>query len=234
MSYCVNCGVELDSTCSACPLCQTPVYNPNQPVDTNAPLPFPQNRGTPEPINRNEAAILISVILGTTAVVCLLLNLLILSQTHWSFYVTGICAALWIFLIPWFFPNAVHPCLTLFLDGLGIATFLGVISWLHPGNNWYLHIALPVTGLATLLILVLYTFTIRHRVSFLVRTVILIAYTAILCVVIELLICYHYQQPIRLTWSAIVLICCAAIDIALCTLFFLKGLRTEFRKRMHF
>ena len=37
MSYCVNCGVELDSTASFCPLCRTPVVNPRQPVDTGSP-----------------------------------------------------------------------------------------------------------------------------------------------------------------------------------------------------
>ena len=37
MSYCVNCGVELDKTCSVCPLCNTKVINPNQPVDTVSP-----------------------------------------------------------------------------------------------------------------------------------------------------------------------------------------------------
>lgn len=30
MSYCVNCGVELDKTCSVCPLCNTKVINPNR------------------------------------------------------------------------------------------------------------------------------------------------------------------------------------------------------------
>ena len=29
MSYCVNCGVELDKSLKQCPLCSTPVINPN-------------------------------------------------------------------------------------------------------------------------------------------------------------------------------------------------------------
>ena len=29
MSYCVNCGVELDASATKCPLCDTPVYNPD-------------------------------------------------------------------------------------------------------------------------------------------------------------------------------------------------------------
>ena len=54
MSYCVNCGVELDKTCSKCPLCNTPVYNPNQPIDRVSPPPFPSKRGVEEPTDRNE------------------------------------------------------------------------------------------------------------------------------------------------------------------------------------
>ena len=33
MSYCVNCGVELDPSAGICPLCHTPVVNPGRPVD---------------------------------------------------------------------------------------------------------------------------------------------------------------------------------------------------------
>ena len=44
MSYCVNCGVELDATAERCPLCHTPVQNPRQPVDHDRPRPFPPER----------------------------------------------------------------------------------------------------------------------------------------------------------------------------------------------
>ena len=29
MSYCVNCGVKLEESLTKCPLCNTPVINPN-------------------------------------------------------------------------------------------------------------------------------------------------------------------------------------------------------------
>ena len=41
MSYCVNCGVELDPTARYCPLCHTEVLNPKQPPDPTLPQPFP-------------------------------------------------------------------------------------------------------------------------------------------------------------------------------------------------
>ena len=39
MSYCVNCGVELDSTAQKCALCDTPVYNPSQKEEKNVHTP---------------------------------------------------------------------------------------------------------------------------------------------------------------------------------------------------
>ena len=30
MSYCVNCGVKLEETLNKCPLCNTPIINPNE------------------------------------------------------------------------------------------------------------------------------------------------------------------------------------------------------------
>ncbi|POP37806.1 hypothetical protein C3R19_12960, partial [Blautia producta] len=75
MSYCVNCGVELDKTCKVCPLCNTKVINPKQPPDTAAPKPFPSLEGHAEQVPRRDITILMTVILATTAVVCGLLNL---------------------------------------------------------------------------------------------------------------------------------------------------------------
>ena len=51
MSYCVNCGVELQADAEKCPLCNTVVINPNElrsPKDAQA--PFPSERGQVETV----------------------------------------------------------------------------------------------------------------------------------------------------------------------------------------
>ena len=68
MSYCVNCGVELDVTASACPLCNTKVYNPNQPVATDVPPPYATVKGHTEPVKMKEFTILMSIVLVVTCV----------------------------------------------------------------------------------------------------------------------------------------------------------------------
>ena len=66
MSYCVNCGVELDATATACPLCNTKIYNPNQPVATDIPTPYATVKGHTEPVKQTyEFAILMTIIFLT-------------------------------------------------------------------------------------------------------------------------------------------------------------------------
>lgn len=195
MSYCVNCGVELDKTCSVCPLCNTRVINPNQPVDTVSPKPYPVNKGYVDSGIRKETAILMAVCLATTAVVCGLLNLLFITFSHWSFYVIGICIVLWIFCLPVFFPTKTIFRITLLLDGLGIAMYFGIIAWLHPGQRLvYSHRpAADRSGHTGL-------FLLRHQYappesSILSQAVILVAEIGIYSVCVELLTRHYYAVP---------------------------------------
>ena len=58
MSYCVNCGVELDPSAKTCPLCGTPAWHP----ELDAPPYFPANSAAVQPASRREAAILLTAI----------------------------------------------------------------------------------------------------------------------------------------------------------------------------
>ncbi len=232
MSYCVNCGVELHETCSVCPLCHTEVHNPRHPADENAPKPFPVRQGAVAPVQKADVLILISVVLAVTAGVCGLLNLLIFYGTYWSLYVIGGCVLLWVFCLPMFLPK-ISPYMSILLDGGGIAMYFGIIAWLHPGRGWYPALAVPLTVLATGLIL-LFAVCIRQiHASILSCAALLLAETAVYTIAVELLVDRFRQTPLGLTWSAIVLTCCVIIDAALITILRRSRLREEVRRRMH-
>ena len=55
MSYCVNCGVELDASAKKCPLCDTPVYNPKAPEPEKQPSPFPLEKGQVEVVKKKRS-----------------------------------------------------------------------------------------------------------------------------------------------------------------------------------
>lgn len=234
MSYCVNCGVELDATAKACPLCHTKIYNPKQPVSAELPTPYPTVKGYSEPAETTEFTIIMTIVLLTTALVCGFLNFFTIRLGYWSFYVAGVCAVLWVFFIPLFFPKRSNIYLQLALNGISIALFLALIARIHPNGHWYLHIALPVTAFGTLLLEIIFIFSVHLKSSLLIRTAVSVAAAAVFCLVIEASIDLHLRSMLSLQWSAIVATCAAAIDTILMTIYLREGLRREIRRRMHF
>ena len=145
MSYCVNCGVELDPTARACPLCHTPAVNPNQPVDTALPPPFPSRREEVQPVSKKELALLLSAMMGSVAVCCGLLNLFFLhSSRPWSLYVIGAAAMLWIWLVPPLVLRRMPLWIRLGLDACAVGVYVYLISIDLRGLDWYLGLALPI------------------------------------------------------------------------------------------
>lgn len=234
MSYCVNCGVELDSTASSCPLCHTKVYNPNRPIDTVTPPPYATVKGHIEPVKAKEFTILMSIVLLTSALVCIFLNIFIIPVGQWSVYVTGICGMLWVFLLPLFFPQKSNIFLNLALDGISISLFLGLISLLHPNHGWYRDIGLPIALLGTVLLEIVFLVVIHRKSSMLIKTVTSVTAIAVFCIAIEMMIDLHFTGSFYLRWSAIVATCAVVIDIILMTIYLREGLRGEIRRRMHF
>ena len=97
MSYCVNCGVELDASARSCPLCGTPVINPRCPVDENATPPFPLVRREVEPVDRRSVGWLLTGMLASAAVCCGLINgLAFFPSVPWALYVAGAVLTLWV------------------------------------------------------------------------------------------------------------------------------------------
>ena len=233
MSYCVNCGVELDKTCSVCPLCNTPVINPNESVDTTSLKPFSENKGVSDPVRRTDVTIFATVVLAATAIVCAVLNIFSFKDSSWSFYVIGICFILWVLLIPMFFPNKLNKLLCISLDSLSILIYVGIISYLHPGNGWFIKIALPLIIIVNAMV-VLFVYILKHpKHSILSMAALFTAEVSILTAVIELLIDNYTGNPLHLTWGAITLVCGIVIDTALITILRQSRLREEIRRRMH-
>ena len=105
MSYCVNCGVELDPSLKKCPLCNTPVINPNELEGLTYEPPFPTVKGQVDPVKRKDLFLFTIVVLLATSLSCLALNLFVYSRSLWSLFIIGICLVLFVFLLPAFIQN---------------------------------------------------------------------------------------------------------------------------------
>lgn len=234
MSYCVNCGVKLDISLNKCPLCNTPVINPNEIKKSNITSPFPQNNGETEKIKSKDVIILTSVFLATTGICCMLLNYLVFSKTLWSIPIIGLCAFIWIITIPPIVFEKMPFYITMLIDGLALSGYLYMLSFMTSNKVWLTDLALPITALATVLVM---TFTLLvKKVSSSILAIALYFYSMVplLCIGIELLVWHYYAKPIHITWSAIVTTPCLIVDIALITILSRKRLREAVRRRLHF
>ena len=234
MSYCVNCGVELDASLEVCPLCNTPVLNPNEIERPQLKTPFPKENGQVEVVKRKDLGILLSVVLATTAITCGLLNILVFDSNRWSLLVIGVCMILWVLCIPAVIYTRLNIYASLLLDGLAVILYLYMITFLTDSERWYWGLALPIVVLVTCVIEAFALCVRRIPRSILSTTLFVFIGVAVLCVGIELLIDRFLGHRLWLTWSAVVLTVCVIISILLITMLSQKRLRNAVRRRLHF
>lgn len=234
MSYCVNCGVELEASLKECPLCHTPVMNPRELNKGTPPSPYPIDKGQVEEVTRKDLGILITVVLAATSVTCLLLNLLVFNSSLWSLLVIGSCLCLLVFTFPAVFYNKMPVYVTLLSDGVSIMLYLFLITFVTETDVWFRQLGLPIAVLLTALAEVLALLARFFPFTVLSCALYLFIGIPTFCVILELLIRHMLEQPYRISWSAVVLTVCVIIDFALVTILTKKRLRNEVRRRLHF
>lgn len=234
MSYCVNCGVELEASLKDCPLCNTPVINPKELEKKKEESPFPKEKGQVEKVKRKDLGILLSVVLLATGATCGLLNLLVFKESAWSLLIIGLCLILWVFFVPMVIYTRTPAWISLLLDGAAVGIYLYLITFVTKSDVWFFGLALPIVALV-LLIAELFTFCVKKLpVTFLTTFLYLFTAAGALCVGLEVLIDWYLRQKIQLVWSAVVLTVCVIIDITLITLLSRVRLRNAVRRRLHF
>ncbi len=235
MSYCVNCGVELDASAKCCPLCSTPVWNPNRPGEAaEAKPPFPTQKELVEPVRRKDLGILLTMVTLATAGICGVLNVLVFREGSWSLVVLGACVLLWVLLEPVVIHAGQSVYLSLLYDGAAVVFLLYMITFPAGDGGWFGGLGVPlavlVTGVAEL-----FAFCVKKLPrSFLTVSLYFFTAAGLLCAGIELLIDRFLRGAIQLGWSAVVLTVCGILDIAFITMLSRRRLRNCVRRRLHF
>ena len=234
MSYCVNCGVELEASLKECPLCRTPVINPSQPDREFPSSPYPTRKGQVEVVKRKDLGILLSVVLTATSATCFLLNLLVFDASLWSLIVIGCCICLFVFTFPAIFYSKTPIYVSLLADGVSVAVYLYLISFLTSSSTWFWQLGLPIVIVLTICAECFPLLSRFFTLTILPCSLCVFIEIPVFCVSLELLIKHLLDRPYRITWSAVVLTVCVIIDFALITILAKKRLRNEVRRRLHF
>lgn len=233
MSYCVNCGVELDKALKACPLCQTRVYHPEN-IEEATRETFPEKKGEVEKESNKEVVILISVIVLAVMLTCGLLNKLVYDMSKWSIPVMSICIVLWTFFMGVVYAKKITIYGMLLVDAVSVLLGLYLLTFISGNDKWYIGMGLPIVC-AIVVILELFVLLGRKLpYNMLVGTLYFFIVIAGICTSIEGIIDCYYSGSIHLSWSAIVLTVCTIIAAALVTIMMMSRLRNAIRKRLHF
>ena len=209
MSYCVNCGVELDDSAKKCALCATPVINPNLIKSGEAEKPFSENLQIPKGIKKRFIAFIITVIMLIPNIVMFFLNVFFFRQGFWSLYVLSVGILLWVlFVFPLFTSRKLRPFLLWAFDTLAVTGFVYVVFKLHGENDRLIYNILCIAALVSVSVLILLLWLNRRKRHWTSIVVILLLEATLLSVLSGMLTAY---------FSGIYSFFVVGIVIAVCT-----------------
>lgn len=217
MSYCTNCGVELDEGLTSCPLCG---FTSGKKDNTET---IDQSNHYPSDIillykkeTRKHIWELSGVITFSGIAVCTIVDLVIHKSLSWSLFAdTSIMASwIWLTLILLAFRKyfIIVPGLLITL----LAT-LFLFDLFTPPVNWFYRLGLPITiALFIAITIIILLWKVAHFKGFNILAIAFLVLSGF-CVVSEVFIDKYLFNKIDIRWSAIVAV--SILPIALVLLF---------------
>ena len=138
--YCVKCGVKLQDGTETCPLCQTPVWNPEQLVRERS---FPDSLPERHRESGRPLAMAMMVLAIVEIIVVMIVCFRLYGELRWGGYVIGGIALFYViaFLPQWF--HAPKGAVFVPLDHAAAAIYVLYIC-MKTGGHWSLSFALPI------------------------------------------------------------------------------------------
>lgn len=234
MSYCVNCGVELERSEKACPLCLTEVLNPRQPWTDELPRPYPTLLDPiNQRINRRFVGWLISIILLLPALLSIVINYSSRGRLDWSLYVCGGLLLTWVMSAPFYFWRKPSLDKLYWPATLALLAYLYLIDYLQQGLSVFWQLMLPLALLPTLLIYLNLFLIMRRLIRKVVIPSCLVFSAGLLCLGLEVILALAAGGPFRLTWSLYVMIPCLVLALAGLNIARRQAILDEIRRRLH-
>lgn len=211
MSYCVNCGVELEKGCPECPLCDTPVINPREKTSENDKFVYPETIIIPKSLSKKYWVFLISMIMLIPNMVMLILNAFIF-ENHVVPFISGGFAVAWIwFLFPLLWKK-IMPMLILGIDAIALLTYLYAFEAFVGSSGWFAFVALPVVIILWALgngFILLFKKTKRKSI----RTAAVLGAINIISFVAEICASTFFLGKLQITISLVITACCLSLMI---------------------
>lgn len=237
MSYCVNCGVELDASAGKCPLCQTRVINPNEEAqdkkDKEQFSPYSTKEHIPPSANRSFIAYIISMVILIPNIVCTFVNLLFRDGGYWAPFVNATSFLVWVVFVFPFFTKKLKPYLMWAFDTVAAAAYVFFFfAVTHAsGKNWYFTCALPIILIISVMVLADIVWIRKKKRHWVLKSIVILSDIAVACIVSGALVDYATTLDFMFEIGAIVFVSCAALVAFLIYCYTSKHMRRWLSKR---
>ena len=232
MSYCVNCGVELEVSARKCPLCDTEVINPKKAPEEKKLPHFADEEYIPEGISKKFIAYVISMVILIPSIVCVLANALFFSESFWSLYIctTGFLA--WVIFVFPFFSRKKKPYLMWAFDTVAVALY-GFFLFRMPGdeNNVYFRVFLPIVVIISLQMLIFMLWAIGKKRHIILKVLHLFSDFAVFSFLCGLILSVELGIKVAAAIGMIILVSCLCIIGFLAYCYKSKSMRRYLSKR---
>lgn len=234
MSYCVNCGVELDSSAEKCVLCNTVVINPDKPDEKEGKeTPFaPELHKVPEGMQKKFVAYVISIVMLIPNIVCLITNFAFFPGKLWSLDVFATSLLAWIVFVFPFFTKKRKPYLMWAFDTAALLFyFLFVFAMSGSGYRIYLTVVLPVIAVLSLQMLAYMLWAIGKKRHIILKMLHLFVDFAIFSLVSGIVISSGFSVGFAAVTGIIIFVSCLCIIGFLAYCYKSKSMRRYLSKR---
>lgn len=234
MSYCVNCGVELESSAKNCALCGTAVINPNIPEETEKEPAFSNEIfEIPERKKKKFFALLATTVFAIPQIVCFLINLFIYKESWWSLHVIGAGCLLWVILILPFFLRKMRAYLMWAFDTVAVTVYTLILYKLtNIGAVIDLKGALLIILLHSALILAYLLWVRARKRHWVLKTLFIVSSVAISSVGVGAILTYLCAVEIAFPIGIIIFASLVAIIAFLSYCYSSKTIRKWLSKRL--
>jgi hypothetical protein len=229
---CKGCGVQLDDDMKVCPLCGTSVVSGELRKTVTLPINKEETtKGEKKNVLQQILWQITAVLLLSAIVATLIINLSIHGRITWSIYPISIC------LMVFSYASLIALWRTkMFFQLLGgwiiSAMVLLVIHW-NIQEDWPLKLALPLLSAVNVVGLLLNFILIRLKAKGLNVLAIFFVFIAILCLLIEGIVSFYFEESVNLQWSIIVAACLLPVTAAILFMYFRTRNNAELQKIFH-
>lgn len=211
MSYCVNCGVELEKGCPECPLCDTPVINPREKGDCAPKSVYPEIINIPKSLSKKYLVFVLSLVMLIPNLVLIVLNIFVFESSVVKYIAGGFCVA-WIwFLFPLLWKKQI-PVISLGIDAVALLVYLHMFKIYGDDNGWFSSIVLPVV-IALWAICNLFIFWLKKPRSKPLIAIAVLGAINVMSFVIEICMNMFYNGKLQITVSLVMTACCVSLMI---------------------